>query len=376
MGSDDAGSPQQLHVVLLGYGKGGEVFHAPLIDATPGLQLGAVVTGDPEKAERVRARYPRTEVIASAEELWKRSGAFEIAVVATPNDTHAPLAHAALDAGLSVVVDKPLALTAADGRALAEHAERAGLVCTAFQNRRWDADFLTLFKLVDDGVLGRVHTFESRFERWRPQRKDTWRDNGTGSAGSAGSGVLYDLGPHLVDQAITLFGPVHRVAADLRSLRPAAPESAAGPGLPIDDAFLTLTHRGGTVSRLWAGALTALPGPRFRVLGDAGGFTVAGFDGQEDRLAAGERPGGPDWGVQPEPEWGVVGHGPDVHPVPSERGDYPAFYAGLREAVGEGDPLPVELHEVVHGLEVIEAALLSATEHRAITLPSDRGTPP
>ncbi|MFW5416690.1 Gfo/Idh/MocA family oxidoreductase [Nocardiopsis sp. CNT-189] len=361
MSSENGESGPQLHVVLIGYGKGGEVFHAPLIAATPGLRLAAVVTGNPERAAAVRRRYPGTEVIGSAEELWARAGEFEIAVVTTPNDTHAPLAAAALEAGLSVVVDKPFALGSDRARGLVEQAERLGLALTVYQNRRWDSDFLTLWRLIDEGTLGRVHRFESRFERWRPKAKDTWRDGGTVEQGA---GILYDLGPHLIDQAINLFGPVAGVYAELDARR-------AGVAAE-DDAFLALTHRGGVRSQLWMSALAARPGPRFRVLGDQGGFTVQGLDGQEDRLAAGEAPDAADWGVQPEGAWGLVGAEDDVRPVPAVRGAYPDFYAGVRDAVGEGEPVPVEPHEVVHGLEVIEAARRSAAEGRVVA-PGERG---
>ncbi|MBB6173114.1 putative dehydrogenase [Nocardiopsis mwathae] len=353
------GAERELHGAVIGYGKGGEVFHAPLIDATPGLRLSAVVTGNPERQAAVRARYPHAAVLDSAEELWQRGGEFEIAVITTPNATHAPLARAALQAGMAVVVDKPFALTAADARALTEEAERLGHVLTVYQNRRWDSDFLTLWKLIEDGELGRVHRFESRFERWRPTAKATWRERG---GAEDGAGILYDLGPHLIDQAINLFGPVDSVYAELDARR-------AGVAAD-DDAFLALTHVNGVRSHLWMSALTAQTGPRFRVLGDRAAFTIDGLDGQEDRLGAGQRPDdtGADWGVEPESGWGRIGADGDLRPVPSERGAYPAFYAALRDAVAEGEPIPVEPHEVVHGLEVIEAARRSAETGERVSL--------
>lgn len=354
----DHGTGPDLHVALIGYGKGGEVFHAPLIDATPGLRLAAVVTGNPERGAAVRARYPHTEVITSVDELWRRAGEFEIVVVATPNRTHAPLARAGLEAGLAVVVDKPFTVAAADARALRDEAERRGQVLTVFHNRRWDSDFLTLWELIEDGELGRVHRFESRFERWRPRAGGTWRDSG---AVADGAGLLYDLGSHLIDQAVNLFGPVRTVYAELESLR----------GGADDDTFVALTHAGGVRSHLWASALAAQDGPRFRVLGDRAAYTVYGLDSQEERLGAGERPGGPDWGVEPESAWGRLGTAGDTKAVPSRRGDYPAFYAGVRDAVGGGDPVPVEVHEVIHGLDVIEAALRSARTGQVVELPRD-----
>ncbi|GAA4915707.1 Gfo/Idh/MocA family oxidoreductase [Streptomonospora salina] len=347
---------RELRVAVIGYGKGGEVFHAPLVDATAGLRLAAVVTGNPERQAAARERYPGVEVIPSADELWKRSGDIDIAVVTTPNETHVPLARAAMESGFAAVVDKPFALTADEGRALAEESRRSGQVLTVYQNRRWDSDFLTLWHLVEDRALGRVHRFESRFERWRPEAKDTWRDSGDPGAGA---GILYDLGPHLIDQAVNLFGPVDSVYAELDARRGAAAD---------DDAFVALTHTGGVRSHLWMSAVAARPGPRFRVLGDRAAFTIDGLDSQEGRLEQGERPDAPDWGVEPESAWGRLGTVDESRRVRSERGAYPAFYEGVRDAVGEGEPLPVELHEVVHGLEVIEAARRSAGAGRVVAV--------
>ncbi|GAA1467890.1 Gfo/Idh/MocA family oxidoreductase [Nocardiopsis exhalans] len=353
----------ELHVALIGYGKGGEVFHAPLIDAVPGLRLSAVVTGSPERQRAARERYPGISVYDTAAELWADAGRYEIAVISTPNDTHAPLARAALEAGFAVVVDKPFALTADQARELTDLAAELGHVLTVYQNRRWDADFLTLWELIEEGALGRVHRFESRFERWRPEPKGTWRENG---GAEVGAGILYDLGPHLIDQAVNLFGPVASVYAEVDARREGVRAD--------DDVFLSLKHVRGTRSHLWMSALSAQNGPRFRVLGNEAAFTSQGLDGQEARLVAGERPdaadgGAADWGVVPEEEWGLIGSDGQTKPVPSVRGAYPEFYAGVRDAVGEGEPLPVDPHEVIHGLEIIEAALRSARTESVVTLP-------
>ncbi|GHD21114.1 Gfo/Idh/MocA family oxidoreductase [Nocardiopsis kunsanensis] len=346
-----------LHVALIGYGKGGEVFHAPLIDAVPGLRLSAVVTGDPERQRAVRERYPDTTVYASVADLWARADRYEIAVVSTPNDTHAPLARAALEAGMAVVVDKPFALTSAHARELTALAEELDQVLTVYHNRRWDSDFLTLWHLIEEGSLGQVHRFESRFERWRPRAKDTWRDAG---GVENGAGILYDLGPHLIDQAVNLFGPVATVYAEISALREGV--------YADDDVFLALQHARGARSHLWVSALAAAPGPRFRVLGDAGAFVVQDLDGQEERLTAGEAPDADDWGAVPEERWGRLFTDGWSRPVPSARGAYPEFWAGVRDAVGEGEPLPVDLHEVVHGLEVVEAARRSARTGSVVEL--------
>ena len=195
------------NVALLGYGLAGSVFHAPFISTTPGLRLSVIVTGNEERREQVGREHPGVEVVGTADEVWERAAELDLAVIATPNKSHLPLGLAALEAGLAVVVDKPLALNAAEARSLVDAAAEHGLMLTAFQNRRWDGDFLTLRRLLDANELGRVHRFESRFERWRPQLGDGWRER---TPAAEGGGLLLDLGSHLVDQAVQLFGPVRR----------------------------------------------------------------------------------------------------------------------------------------------------------------------
>ena len=214
-------------VVVLGYGLAGRFFHAPFIAATPGLELTGVVTGDEDRRAQALADYPGVAVLDTAEEVWARAAELDLVAVATPNRVHVPLALAALEAGLAVVVDKPLATTADEGRRLVEAARERGLMLTVFQNRRWDGDFLTVKQLLADEALGKVHRFESRFERWRPELAGTWRERA-----EEGGGLLFDLGSHLVDQALQLFGPVDSVYAEVDVRRPGAEVD--------DDVFLAL----------------------------------------------------------------------------------------------------------------------------------------
>ncbi|MBV9772367.1 MAG: Gfo/Idh/MocA family oxidoreductase, partial [Gemmatimonadetes bacterium] len=274
---------------------------------------------------------------------------------ASPNRTHVPLARAALEAGLAVVVDKPLAATAAEGRALVDEAERRGLLLSVFQNRRWDGDFLTVRRLLAGGALGEVFRFESRFERWRPTPKQGWRESG--DPAEAG-GTLYDLGSHLVDQARVLFGPVRRVYAEVERRRP---------GVAVDDeAFLALEHASGVRSHLWMSATAAEHGTRMRVLGTRAAYLKGGLDVQEQALRDGVRPGDPGWGEEPAERWGRVGADDAWTPVPTERGAYEEYYAGVARALREGGPPPVDPRDAVAGLEVIEAARWSAAEHTVI----------
>jgi scyllo-inositol 2-dehydrogenase (NADP+) len=345
-----------LRVGLVGYGLAGSAFHAPLIATTPGLRLHAVATASPERRTRLAVEHPDARVVDNAGQLLADPSALDLVVIASPNDTHVPVARAALEAGLPVVVDKPIAATAAEARELAELAAARGLLLTVFQNRRWDSDFSTVKRLLAEGALGTVHRFESRFERWRPQLTPGWRE----SAGPArAGGGRYDLGSHLVDQALHLFGPAVSVYAELDARRRGAAVD--------DDAFIALTHAGGVRSHLWMGALAGQPGPRLRVLGDRGAYTVDGLDPQEAALRAGRRPG-PGWGAPAEAEWGRLGALDDAKPYPSVPGDYPAFYAAVAAALREGGPAPVDPYDAVAALAVLEAARHSAAEARIVSL--------
>ncbi|GAA2801343.1 Gfo/Idh/MocA family protein [Saccharopolyspora taberi] len=338
-----------LKVGLIGYGIAGAVFHAPLIAANPNLRLDAVVTTNPERRQQVRADHPDTAAVGDLAGLLERGP--DLVVVASPNRTHFELTTAALDAGLPVVVDKPFVPSAEQGRELIARAERAGVLLTVFQNRRWDNDLRTLAGLIDAGELGAVHRFESRFERWVPQPKPGWRESG--GVEEAG-GVLYDLGSHLVDQALLLFGPVESVYAQVDRRRP---------GVEVDDdSFLALTHANGVRSHLWMSKFAAQHGPRFRVLGDRAAFTKYGLDPQEAVLRAGERPVDDSWGVEPEELWGELGTVDGGRRVPTLPGAYPAFYDSVVSALRESTAAPVDPADSVAGLEIIEAARRSAAK--------------
>jgi predicted dehydrogenase len=348
----------------------GQAFHAPLIDAVPGLELIAVVTRDEERRAALARAHPSARALDSADEIWERPGDFDLVVVATPNRTHVPLASAAIGAGLPVVVDKPLAATAAQAQGLIDEADDAHVMLTVFQNRRWDGDFLTAQRLIAAGELGRVMRFESRFERWRPDiegemfgsgglapadrsattpeppfRRRGWRESG--DPDEAG-GVLFDLGAHLVDQALQLFGPIESIYAELDARRAGAEVD--------DDAFVALEHSSGVRSHLWMSAVAANLGPRMRILGDRAAYVKRGLDVQEAALKAGGRPDEPGWGEEPERDWGVVGAGEEWTPVRTEAGAYVRFYEGVERALRTGAPPPVDPDDVVATLEVIDAA--------------------
>ncbi|MFG2608331.1 Gfo/Idh/MocA family oxidoreductase [Streptomyces sp. NPDC048514] len=352
-----------LRVGLVGYGLAGSVFHAPLIAATEGLVLDTVVTSSPDRRRQAGAEFPDVRFTATPEELFDRADELDLVVIASPNKTHVPLATAALKAGLPVVVDKPLAGTAAEARDLAALADERGLLLSVFQNRRWDNDFLTLRRLVTDGALGDVWRFESRFERWRPRPKGGWRESG--DPAEIG-GLLYDLGSHVVDQALVLFGPVTEVYAETDVRRPGAETD--------DDTFIALTHASGVRSHLYVSATTAQLGPRFRVLGSEAGYVKYGLDPQEAALREGGRPGtAAEWGTEDQALWGRIGSGESPlsgggTPVPTLAGDYPAYYAAVAAALTGAGPNPVPAQEAAAALGVLEAARTSARDKVTVTL--------
>jgi predicted dehydrogenase len=340
---------------LAGYGAGGRTFHAPLIRSAAELDLVAVVTGSPQRQAQVAQEIPQAVVVRSVAELPALG--VEGVTITTPSATHAPLAHEALDLGLDAVVDKPFGLTADDAAGLVAHAERAGRVLVPYQNRRWDSDFLTIRRLLADGALGRVHRFVSRLDRFRPV-KSSWH----GATAAEGGGVLLDLGPHLVDQAVQLFGAVVAVHAELQTVR-------AGAGAE-DECELHLIHTGGTHSTLAAGLASAAPGPRFQVNGDRAGFVIDAFDGQEDRLKARQTPAdlGAEWGVEPESAWGRLYTADGSAAVRSERGAWTTFYPAVAAAVrGRATP-PVAPADAVATARVLDAARTSSAQGSVVRL--------
>ena len=349
---------RELRVAVIGYGLAGSVFHAPLVDAATGMRLSAIVTSNPDRAREAKQAYPNAALYDTAGQLWHDADKLDLVVIASPNRTHKPLAMAALHAGLGVVVDKPLAAHAEDARELADEAERLGLFLTVFQNRRWDSDFLTLQQLIADGELGEVRRFESRFERWRPEPKPGWRQSG---APEEAGGVLYDLGAHLIDQALVLFGPVKSVYAELEHRYPDAEVD--------DDSFVALTHHSGVRSHLWMSSVAAQGGPRMRVLGSRAAYTSFGLDGQEDALKAGARPDQSDWLDSVEDGQGYLTAGSEERAIHNAPGDYLRFYEQVAESFRKGERPPVDPREAINGLEIVAAAQHSSAEGRVVELP-------
>lgn len=336
-----------LRVLLLGYGFAGGWIHDPLLRATEGLTVAGVVTGDDERAALARSRTPDVEVFATAADALS-TDAFDVAVVAAPNAAHLELGTAAIERGLAVVVDKPLAPTAATARLLAARARDAGVSLTTFHNRRWDGDIRTVARLIDDGALGDVHRFTSRFDRWVPEAGAGWRNDGAASGG----GILLDLGSHLVDQALLLFGPVATVYAELATRRAGLRSD--------DDVFLALHHASGVTSHLHASAVEPEPSLRLQVSGSRAGYVKRGVDVQEERLLAGGLPVPGHSGVEPADRWGTLHRGDEATAVETVPGDWTAFYRQLVAHLRDGLQPPVPADEAVAVIDVLDAARHSA----------------
>ncbi|RFA24747.1 hypothetical protein CAI21_20575 [Alkalilimnicola ehrlichii] len=339
-----------LRVGLIGFGLAGECFHAPWLDALEDYELTAVSTS---REEAVHRRYPNVRVYSSAEALLA-DRLLDLVVVASPNASHYPLAKKALRQGLHVVVDKPMVTRAADAADLIRQAEASHRLVVPFHNRRWDNDYLTVCELLAQERLGEVHTWEVHFDRFRPAIKENWREEAV-----EGGGLLYDLGPHLIDQVVALFGLPEWVWADVQAQRAQA---------VMDDYFHLVLAWGTRRAILHAGTLVAGQAPRLAVHGVEGSYVKYGLDPQEAALRAGATPGGKGWGEEPEARYGVLTTALSAQAYPSRPGDYGLFYRELAHAVrGEGPP-PVPAAAGLWCLQVLEAAQQSAANGVRVSL--------
>jgi predicted dehydrogenase len=339
-----------LNVALIGYGYAGKTFHAPLINSVTGLKLSGVCSSH---AEKVLVDYPLIKVSAAPDEIFAQAQ-IDVVVIATPNHTHFNLARRALLAGKHVVVDKPFTITAAQARELTALATQKKLVLSVFHNRRWDADFLTVRALIASGKMGTLTSFESRFDRYRPEVKARWREQ----AGE-GSGIWYDLGPHLLDQALQLFGSPIAIRANFSIQR----ENAQV--IDLFDIFLNYEQL--KVS-LHASMLMQNESPRFVISGNAGGYKKFGLDTQEEALKRGELPGCDQWGHDPRDGVLQMAHENSYCNVPTLMGDYRHFYSRFRDAILLKTPNPVLPQDAVLVMELIELAIESAKQSREIIL--------
>ena len=353
-----------IHVGLIGFGFAGRTFHAPIVHGVSGLRLDAILQ---RKGDDAAEAYPGVPVYRGLPELLAQES-LRLVVIATPNDSHFPIAKECLLAGKDVVIDKPFAPSFAEATELARLAKERGRLLSVYQNRRWDGDFKTLQNLVASGELGRVVSYDSHFDRFRPAlRAGAWREQA-----GPGTGVLFDLGPHLIDQALVLFGIPATVSGDVRLERD---------GAVTDDAFDITLHYPGLRVRLRATMLASQSGPHFVVHGTRASYTKLGLDPQEDALKRGERPEqSTTWGIEPEEAWGTLkvgavgspndrgipAHSGEDRAVPTEAGDYRGYYENVRDAILGKSALAVTPEAALRVMRVLELVQQSSRERRVV----------
>ncbi|PYO99248.1 MAG: oxidoreductase [Gemmatimonadetes bacterium] len=333
-----------LNVGLVGFGFAGKTFHAPVIRAVQGLRLTTIVqrSGAPPDP-----RYPDVEFVRSVQDLLTR--AIDLVVIATPNPSHHPIAKQCLLAGRHVVIDKPFTTTAAEAAELVRLAHDKRRVLSAYQNRRYVGDFVTVQTLLSDGGLGRVSIFESHFDRFRPELRPTaWREQP-----QPGSGIWFDLGSHLLDQALVLFGPPAAISADIRIER----EGAA-----TDDAFDVTLHYPRMRALLRASMLAASPGPTFAVHGTRGSFVKYGLDPQEEALKSGRTPDERNWDAEPPERHGVLTTPEGTRTIPTIPSSFTHYYENVRDAIRGTAPLAVSTEQVLEVMCGLELALASSQQ--------------
>lgn len=341
---------QPIRTAVAGFGLSGSVFHAPFIASNPAYELAVISTSDAGRQAKAKERYPETRIVSSPQDILALADQLDLVVLGTPPATHFPLAKAALEAGLDVVVDKPFTVRSAEGEELIRLAGKLGRVLTVYQNRRWDGDSLTVKKLLDAGTLGTVTRFEVGMERWAPEIAKAWKASATAEDGG---GVLFDLGTHVLDLTLRFFGPATVTFAEIQARRPQ--ESAD------DDVFLVLRHESGVISHVTLNLNSHLHGPRFRILGTEGGYVKFGTDPQEPYLLGGGLPTDAEYGVEAPQNHGTLEGDGQRTAIPTERGAYPEFYRILAEKLDDGGsasalPLPVDPAESVEVLKLIEQA--------------------
>jgi scyllo-inositol 2-dehydrogenase (NADP+) len=356
-----------IQVGLIGFGFAGRIFHSSVIQAVEGLELAAIVqrSGPQSGGSGAATAYPHVRILTSVEELLKDSS-IQLVVVATPNASHLPIARQCLLAGRDVVIDKPFALNSTEAAELTQLARDRGRLLSVYQNRRWDGDFLTVQKLLENDRLGRLVMFESHYDRFRQlPRLHAWRDDG-----GPGGGVLIDLGAHLVDQALVLFGVPASVWASVRRERE---------GARVDDAFDLYLHYPASHSQaapsglsVWlrASCLACDPGPRFTLNGTQGTFRKFGMDGQEAHLLAGDVFSSKPWGVEGPEHWGTLtvdeGGEPVSTRIPTEAGDYRGYYVNIRDAIHGNAALEVTPLQAWRTMRVLEMAMESSRDGNTV----------
>lgn len=347
-----------IRVGIIGYGLSGRFFHGSVIKGIESFQVHSVVTTQVEKIEQVRMDFPLAKVVSTPNELFQ-DPEIELVIICTPNEKHAPLAIEAMRAGKHVVIEKPFTLTTEEADQVNAVALETNRLLTIYQNRRFDSDFRTVKKILDSGILGHLVVYEANFDRFRPEVNTiAWRENG-----ALGTGILYDLGSHLIDQALTLFGLPNEVYADLSVQR----------GGKTPDQFELILYYPNLKVILKAGMLVKEETPRFALYGTKGSFVKYGLDVQEDALKKGKSVLDEDWGVEPESIWGVLNDEAGRRKIKSEVGDYKVFYENVRDAMLENKKLFITGSQAKNTVKIIELAMQSNKEKKRVECLNDEG---
>ncbi|WP_425636935.1 Gfo/Idh/MocA family oxidoreductase [Algoriphagus yeomjeoni] len=338
-----------IKTAIVGFGSVAEKMHAPLIDVCPDLDLVASVE---RRTNRCEELYEGVTTYRSLEELLAADAA-DLIIITTPNEFHFPMAKQCLNSGKHVVVDKPVTIFSHEAEELHKLAEKKGLICSVFHNRRYDGDFMTLQKLVREGDLGDLVYLESHFDRFRPDITENWREKEV-----PGNGITFDLGSHLIDQVVLLFGLPNWVQADIRMQRT---------GAVADDYFDIILDYGSLKARVTAGALVNVPTPKFLLLGKNGSYQKFGLDVQEAAFKAGEKPEGPTLGVETEEKWGKIFLSEETKAYETIPGNYRILYQNVADAISKGTTLFITIPQTISVLKIIEASFESAKSGNRIS---------
>ncbi len=342
---------------IIGYGLSGRVFHAPFVDVVDGYELTKISTGKPENIKIINERYPSTVVVPGGQEIINDPD-IDLVIVTSPNTDHFRWAKEALLAGKHTMVEKPFTVTVAEADELIALSKKQGKILTVYHNRRFTSDTKTVKKLLDSGLLGDVRDYETHFDRYRPEPRPNgaWRERRL-----PGSGIFYDLGSHLIDQALWFFGMPEAVTAEIGSQRPWA---------KADDRFDVRLHYPAFTATLRAGMLCKIPGPTYLIHGTNGSFVKYGLDVQEATLDTGAIPEGKNWGREPEEIWGAINteyKGVKIQgKLESEHGDYREYFENLRDAIWGKAEITVKPEEARDVMKVIELAFQSSEEKRTV----------
>lgn len=342
-----------IKTAVIGYGFSAKTFHLPFIEASENFQLVSISTSN---LEQVKMKWPDITSYQTAQELIQESNA-QLVVITAPNDVHFSLAKLCLQNGKHVIIEKPMVTTAHQGEKLVSLAKAQGLVLSVYHNRRWDGDFLTIKQLIQNGSIGRVRFFESHFDRFCPVVRDRWREQP-----GPGTGIWFDLGSHLLDQALCLFGMPQAITARCLVLRDNSKTT---------DYFHVLLHYSDCEVVLHGSPFSAGPNLRFQVQGTKGSFTKYGYDPQEELLILGKVPNTPQWAEENEEQFGTLFTEADSEIVPTMRGSYQSYYSGIADAINTGIAVPVKAEDALRVINLLEIAEKSNQLGRTLAVDPD-----